>query len=348
MRALKLEDTGSPPSLSVVDIPKPVPGPGEALIRVAACGFCHHDLLVMNGTLRRGVRPGTVLGHEISGVVEELGEGVTLVSPGDRVVSLLTNACGRCDRCLSGRQHRCRNGEGIGHGRDGGFAEYVALSQHSLVTLPAELDLAQACLLACPAGVSLQALMAVDVSEGETVVVVGAGGGLGVHAVRLAKALGALTIAVTSTSGKATVLYRHGADDVIESAGPDSGLDFWEVVMALTGDEGADVVIDTVGTPTIRSSVRSLGQYGRLALLGEVGGEENLRGLIPEIVFRDARVVGSSGVSRSTLERIIELAVDGKVSPVQQRQLPLEEAGRAVELLTERAVLGRLALVPSA
>ncbi len=348
MRALKLEKAGPSPSLSVVDMPKPSPGPGEALVRVAACGFCHHDLLVMSGTLRRGVRPGTVLGHEISGVVEELGEGVTLVNSGDRVVSLLTNACGRCDRCLSGRQHRCRNGEGIGHGRDGGFAEYVALSQHSLVVLPETVDLIQASLLACPAGVSLQALMVVDVSEGETVVVVGAGGGLGVHAVQLAKALGGHTIAVTSTSGKATVLYRHGADDVIESPGPDSGLDFWEVVMALTGDEGGDVVIDTVGTPTIRSSVRSLGQYGRLALLGEVGGEGDLRGLIPEIVFRDAHLVGSSGVSRSTLERVIELAVDGKVSPVLQRQLPLEEAGRAVELLTERAVLGRLALVPSA
>ena len=346
MRALNLVETGSPPYLSVVDIPKQGPGPGEALVRVAACGFCHHDLLVMDGTLRRGVRPGTVLGHEISGVVEELGEGVTLVNPGDRVVSLLTNACGNCDRCLTGREHRCRNGEGIGHGRDGGFAEYVALSQHSLVVLPETVNLIQASLLACPAGVSLQALMAVDVSEGETVVVVGAGGGLGVHALQMARALGARTIAVTSTSGKATVLYRHGADDVIESAGPDSGLDFWEVVMALTQDEGADVVIDTVGTPTIRSSVRSLGQYGRLALLGEVGGEGNLRGLIPEIVFRDARLVGSSGVSRATLHKVVELAVEGKVSPVLQQLLTLEEAGRAVDMLTERAVLGRLALVP--
>ena len=101
-------------------------------------------MLVMNGTLRRGVRPGTVLGHEISGVVEDVGEGVALAIPGDRVVSLLTNVCGHCDRCLSGREHRCRNGEGIGHGRHGGFAEYVVLSQHSLVVLPQTLDLTRA------------------------------------------------------------------------------------------------------------------------------------------------------------------------------------------------------------
>ena len=346
MRALMLDTPGNPPRLSVVNLPTPRPEPGEALVRVAACGFCHHDRLVMAGILRRGVRPGVVLGHEIAGVVEEVGDGVSLVQPGDRVVSLLTSACGSCDRCRVGREHRCRNGQGIGHGRHGGFAEFVAISQHSLVTIPGALDLAVASLLACPAGVALQALLSVDVAEGDTVVIVGAGGGLGVHAVQLAAALGARTIAVTSSSGKASVLYRHGAEDVIESAGPDSGLEFWEVVMALTADEGAGVVIDTVGTPTIRSSVRSLAQYGRLALLGEVGGEGNLRGIIPEIVFRDARLTGVSGVSRETLERAVALAAAGKLTPVLQHVLPLEQAGRAYDLVSGRAVLGRVALKP--
>ena len=348
MRALMLDTPGNPPRLSVVDLPTPRPEPGEALVRVAACGFCHHDRLVMAGVLRRGVMPGAVLGHEIAGTVEEVGADVGLVRPGDRVVSLLTSACGQCDRCRGGREHRCRYGEGIGHGRHGGFAEFVAISQHSLVRLPAELDLTTASLLACPAGVALQALQAVQVSEGETVVVTGAGGGLGVHAVQLAAALGARTIAVTSSSGKASVLYHHGADDVVETAGPESGLESWEVVMALTADEGADVVVDTVGTPTLWSSVRSLAQYGRLAVLGEVGGEGDLRGLIPEIVFRDARLTGVSGVSRQTLERAVALAADGKLTPVLQQVLPLERAGRAFELLSSRAVFGRLALAPRA
>ena len=346
MRALMLDSPGTPPHLSVGELPAPRPGAEEALVRVAACGFCHHDRLVMAGTLRRGVRSGVVLGHEIAGVVEELGDGVTRVRPGDRVVSLLTNACGECDRCRAGREHRCRNGEGIGHGRNGGFAEFVAVSQHSLVALPDGLDLTAASLLACPAGVALQALSAVEVSAGETVVVTGAGGGLGIHALQLAASLGARTMAVTSTSGKAGALAHYGADEVIETGGPDSGLDFSEVVTALTGDEGADVVIDTVGTPTIRSSVRCLAQYGRLALLGEVGGEGSLRGLIPEIVFRDARLTGVSGVSRATLEQAIALAAEGRLTPVVQQVMPLEEAGRAYELLSRRAVLGRVALVP--
>ena len=341
-----LEDPGTPPKLLVADLPVPQPGPDEALVRVAACGFCHHDLQVMNGTLRRGVAPGVVLGHEIAGVVEEVGERVDRVRPGDRVVSLLTNACGECDRCLSGREHRCRDGEGIGHWRNGGFAEFVALSQHSLVQLPETVELTTASLLACPAGVALQALSAVDVSAGETVVVTGAGGGLGVHAVQFAAAMGARTIAITSTSGKATVLYRYGANDVIEMSAPESGLEFSGVVMAVTGDLGADVVIDTVGAATLRSSVRCLGQYGRVALLGEVGGEGNLRGLIPEIVFRDARISGVSGVSRATVEQSIALAAEGKLEPVVQRLMPLEEAAHAAEMLAERTILGRVALVP--
>ena len=342
MRALMLESPGTPPRLSVADLPVPRPGPGEALVRVATCGFCHHDRLVMSGTLRRGVRPGIVLGHEIAGLVAEVGDGVSRVRPGDRVVSLLTNVCGHCDRCLAGREHRCRHGEGIGHGRNGGFAEYVAVSQHSLALLPDAVELTEAALLACPAGVALQALSALEVSAGETVVVTGAGGGLGVHAVQLSAALGARTLAVTSSPHKAQALADYGADEVIETG----ELDFAEIVMALTDDEGADAVIDTVGAVTLRSSVRCLTQYGRLALLGEVGGEGSLRGVIPEIVFRDARLIGVSGVSRNTLERAIALAAEGRLRPVLQEVMPLEEAGRAYELVQSRAVLGRVALAP--
>ena len=122
MRALVLEKPGIPPVLTVKETPIPSPGPGEVLVEVEACGFCHHDFLVMAGVLRRGVKPGVILGHEISGTVVQPGEGVTTIATGDRVVSLLTNACGRCERCRSAREHRCIYGEGIGHGRDGGFA----------------------------------------------------------------------------------------------------------------------------------------------------------------------------------------------------------------------------------
>ena len=342
MRALLVESAGEPPRLAVVDVPEPLPGPGEVLVRVAACGFCHHDRAVMAGVLRRGVKPGVVLGHEISGVVEEAGAGVVGVRPGDRVASLLTNACGACDRCRNGRERRCRNGEGIGHGRDGGFAEYIVLSQHSLVPVPEGLDLVPASLLACPMGVALEAVESIAAAQaGETVVVTGAGGGLGVHAVQAAAALGCRVLAVTSSPGKADRLRGYGADEALETG----GLDFAELVMALTGDEGADVVIDTVGSVLFPSTLRSLGQFGRLVLLGEVaGGRMSINPA--EIIFRDARVLGASGVSRRVVVQAGVMAAAGRITPVIHQVLPLEGAAKAFELLSDRTPLGRVVLVP--
>ena len=168
MRALFLKRTGDPPILEVRDIPIPEPMHHQVLVRVTVCGFCHHDRSIMSGILRRGVASNVVLGHEISGIVEEIGSQVTSLNIGDHVVSILTEACGRCDRCNAGREHRCRNGEGIGHRRDGGFAEYAALTEQSLVRLPKGLDTVSSALLACPIGVALhavQVLSLIHISE---------------------------------------------------------------------------------------------------------------------------------------------------------------------------------------
>ena len=344
MRALNLKQAGDPPVLEVIDVPTPNPGPHQALVRVAACGFCHHDHSVMAGVLRRGVGRGVVLGHEISGLVEETGNEVTGLRPGDRVVSILTEACGHCDRCSTGREHRCREGEGIGHGRDGGFAEYVALSEHSLVKVPEGLDPIGAALLACPMGVTLQAVQeTAQVAPGETVVVTGAGGGLGSHTVQAAAALGARVLAVSSSPEKENALLGLGAAEVLG----DSGLDFAELVMAMTGDEGANVVIDTVGSALFPSALRSLAQFGRLVLLGEIQGQSV--SLNPaEVIFRDARVLGASGVSRAMVEQTARMALEGKLRPVVALEMPIEQAAEAYRLVTERKPTGRIVLLPSA
>ena len=343
MRALILQEPGNLPKLSVMDVPEPTPGADEALVRVEACGFCHHDRSVMAGLLRRGVRPGVILGHEIVGVIEAVGAEVDGIRAGDRVVTLLTNACGRCDRCLAGREHRCRNGEGIGHGCNGGFAEYVAVSQHSIVPLPGGPATAGEALLACPIGVALQAVDAVaGIQAGETVVVTGAGGGLGVHAVQAAAALAARVLAVTSSPGKSERLRGYGADEVIETG----ELDFSEIVAALTGDERADVVIDTVGSALFPSTLRSLGQYGRLVLLGEVAGGR-VEFNPAELIFRDIRLMGTSGSSRADVENAADMTAYGYMTPVVDRALPLEEADQAFELLSNRATFGRVLLTPA-
>ena len=329
--------------MEIRDVLIPEAGPRQVLVHVTACGFCHHDRSVMAGLLRRGVAPDVFLGHEISGVVETAGSDVTGLKTGDRVVSILTEACGRCDRCDNGREHRCREGQGIGHGRDGGFAEYVALSEYSLVKLPEGLDPVGAALLACPMGVALQAVReTAQVAPGETVVVTGAGGGLGVHAVQAAAALGARVLAVSSSPEKENALRELGAAEVLEI----NGLDFAELVMAMTGDEGADVVIDTVGSALFPSTLRSLAQYGRLVLLGEVLGQHI--SLNPaEIIFRDARLIGASGVSRATVEQAVLMALEGRLRAMVDLEMPLEQAADAYRLLSEPRPTRRIVLPPT-
>lgn len=327
----------------MIDVPVPRPESHQALVRVTACGFCHHDRSVMAGMLRRGVGPGVILGHEISGLVEETGDGVTGLRPGDRVVSLLTDACGHCDRCANGREHRCREGQGIGHGRDGGFAEYVALSEHSLVKVPEGIDPVGAALLACPMGVALQAVQnTAQVSPGETVVVTGAGGGLGSHAVQAATALGARVLAVSSSPDKENALRDLGAAEVLV----DNGLDFSELVLAMTEDEGSEVVIDTVGSALFPSTLDSLAQFGRLVLLGEILGQRI--SLNPaEVIFRDARILGASGVSRAIVEQAGKMVLEGKLRPLVDLELPLEQASVAYGLVSERKPTGRIVLLPN-
>ncbi len=324
--------------------PVPLPGPGEVLLLVDACGFCHHDLLVMSGVLRRGVAEGITLGHEIAGTVVAASQDVVSVQVGDRVVSLLTAACGECPSCRAGREHRCSVGAGIGHGRDGGFAEYVALPASALVPAPDDMPAEQAALLACPVGVALNGVAAAGVSAGETVVVTGAGGGLGVHAVQIAARRGAQVIAVTTSPEKMTDLECLGAFVVIDAGDVP---DFSEVVMALTDDAGAEAVIDTVGSPAWPATLRCLGQYGRLALLGDVSGEP-----VPlrpaELIFRDAQILGVSGVSLAALRQAVNLTASGQLRPVVSQTLPLtaEGAMEAWRLVSERRALGRVVLTP--
>ena len=123
MKALVLEAPGDEPSLALRDVAVPTAGPHDVLVEVAACGLCHHDVAVMRGLLRRGVKQGIILGHEISGRVVEIGDSVSSVEVGDGVVSTLTTFCGECQRCLHGMEYRCLHGRGVGHSIDGGFAQ---------------------------------------------------------------------------------------------------------------------------------------------------------------------------------------------------------------------------------
>ena len=343
MKALFVKEPGPTPEFEVRDAATPEAGPNDVVIEVRVAGLCGHDIAIMTGLLRRGVDHSVILGHEVSGTIAQLGSDVTGLSEGDLVVASLTASCGRCDRCNSGLDYRCRYGTGVGHGVNGGFAEYIRLPAASVTPLPAEADLPGACLIACPIGVCARAAKSVArVSAGESVLVTGAGGGLGVHAVQVAGALGATQVfAATSSPEKLDVLDSYAPGGAILGG----ELDFSELVLAFTEDQGANVVIDTVGSATFRSAIRSLSQYGRMVLLGEVeGGRASLN--LTDIMFRDAAIYGSTGANRPDIETAIEMVASGTVTPVVHEAMPLEDAAEAVSLVTSRQVTGRVALIP--
>ena len=341
MRALYVRKPGQVPDLEVREIETPTPRAGEVLVEVDSAGLCGHDIAIMTGLLRRGVDHSVILGHEISGRIAGLGEGVSGVSVGDAVVASLTAFCGQCDLCASGLDYRCRFGRGVGHARNGGFAEYVVLPERSVTPIPDGVDLTGAALLACPIGVCVRALAVAGVSAGESVLVTGAGGGLGIHAIQVAGSLGAQVFAATSSAEKLDVLDRFAPGGVILGG----ELDFSELVLAFTEDAGVDVVVDTVGSAVVSSSIRSLAQYGRMVMLGEVaGGRAAIR--LTDIMFRDATLQGSTGANREDIATAISLVAQGEVEPVIHATAPLEDAAEWVRLVTERSVTGRVVLRP--
>ena len=384
MRAIVLHDPGGPSPLRLDDLPAPACPAGHVLLRVRACGVCYHDVVVAQGALRRGVKPSLVLGHEIAGEVAAVAPDIGDVSLGDRVVTLLTSCCGACQRCRAGLEHRCLAGHGIGHGIDGGYAEYVAVTAASLVPIPAGVTFEQASLAACPAGVALRALRAVAalrdgeaalitgaalqalrdaaalrhgetvlatgaalqalrdaaaLRHGETVLITGAGGGVGVHAVQIAMQLGARVLAVTGSPDKADRLRALGAEVIVSPA-----LDFHYEVEALTDGAGVSVVLDTVGAPAFPAALRSLSQYGRIVLVGDLSGDR-ISFSPASLLFKDAAVLGSSGANRSDVAGALAMIASGRLRPIYTA-FPLHDASLAHRMLLERRLFGRAVLVP--
>lgn len=342
MRALVLESPGPEPHFAIHDIAEPVIGPKDVLVQVSACGICYHDIAVMQGLLRRGVSPNIILGHEIAGVIVQRGSQVTTVQIGDHIATLLTDSCGSCDRCLQGLEHRCLYGKGIGHSIPGGFAERVRVSENSVVVLPQNLDLETSCVLGCPMGVALEGLRdRAALQPGETCLVTGVGGGLGTHTLQIAKAMGARTLAVTSSPEKVERLEELNADELLIAG----ELDFGELALALTEDKGVDVVVNTVGSEMFDSCLRALAPYGRMLILGEIsGGTITLNPA--ELVFKEARLIGSAGTNKQNLSGVIELVNQGAIRPIVSEIYRFEDIQIAYQSMLQRESFGRIALRP--
>jgi acryloyl-coenzyme A reductase len=339
MKALYLEGINQGLVLKEAPVPE-VLADDQVLIQTELTGICYRDILTTKGFFPRTKLP-IILGHEIAGKVVKLGGGVTGFRVGDRVASLIYEPCGKCDFCLSGKENLCRSKKTYGEDLDGSYAEYVRVSQRSLVKAPEGVPPAGLAISACVTGMLLHAFrVRASLVPGETVLVTGAGGGVGIHAVQIAKALGARVIAATSSEWKAPKIKEVGADDVV----------FWkegfaDQVKKIAGGRGVDVVLEAVGGPTFADSLRSLAPGGRVVAVGNV-----LPSSVPvqlgTLILKELAVIGSLSSTHADVRDALLMTADGRIKPIVHDTLPLAEASNGHKLMSEKATLGRVMLRP--
>jgi len=339
LKALYLEGIGRELVLKEVPIPSEL-APEEVLIQTELTGICYRDILTTKGFFPRTKLP-IVLGHEIAGKVVALGPSVTGFKVGDRVASLIYEPCGKCEFCLSGRENLCRSKKTFGEDLDGSYAEFVKVSARSLVKAPEGISAPGLAISACVTGMLIHAFRKrAALARGETVLVTGAGGGVGIHAVQIAKALGANVIAATSSEWKAKSVKEAGASEVIVWSDG-----FSEQVKKATQGRGADVVLESVGGPTFGESMRSLAPGGRLVVVGNVLPSP-VQFQLGVLILKELSIAGSISSTKVDVEEALRLTAEGQIRPVIHDVLPLAEAQRGHKLLSEKASLGRVMLKP--
>lgn len=346
MKAIVVRQPGGLEAMRLETIPDPVAGPREVVIKVDACGVCFHDIVTRNGTLKAGVKMPCVLGHEISGTVVDAGRDVTRFKSGNRVATAQRSyICGACRFCRSGRESLCAERKFLGdYGLVGGYGEYVAVGDDNVALVPDAVSLADASIASCAIGTCLNGVRDVGrVQMGESALVTGAGGGLGLHAVQLARRAGALVIAQTTSPDKAELIRAAGAHHVVVHP---RGEDFSPEVKRLTHGRGVDVLIDNVGTPLFDPMRRSLGISGRWILIGQLTGE-----FVPfnpaQLFLKNQSMLSVTSTSRNQLEDVLELMQRGDVKAMITQSLPLEEAAQAHRLVEAGRATGRLVLRPN-
>ncbi len=365
MRAVVLERPGDP--LRVETIARPRPLDGEVLVQVRGCGVCHTDLHVMKGEV--AFPTPCVLGHEIAGIVAEVGRGVSSCAVGDRVVAAFIMPCGMCPHCVRGRDELCetffamnrlrgtlydgtsrlarRDGTSLAMYSMAGLAEYAVVPATDVFAVPEALELASAAVLGCAVFTAYGAVAhAGCVSPGDRVAVVAAGG-VGLNIVALARFFGASqVIAVDIADDKLATARQLGATDVVDSSKGDPVAR----VRELTGGDGVDVAFEALGRPqTVAQAFKMARDGGTVVAVGIAAGAAAAEIEITHLVRREIRLVGSFGArTRADMPRIVALAASGAVDleHLISERVGLEQADEIYRSLDRGEVRGRALVMP--
>lgn len=341
MKAMVLHGPNQPFQLETV--PDPAPGPGEAVARVIACG---------SGLTIQHVKAGRVpaefpliIGHEITGEIVAVGAGVQGLAIDDAVTAYFYLNCGRCHWCQGGLEPLCEHSGGnVGRTCDGGYAEYIKLPAHLFIGLPEGLDYkahpAEVGVITDAIATPYKVLKRARVKAGETVAVFGAGGGLGIHQLMMAKWARARVIAVDTKADKFQACRDAGADEVVDASAGNVA----EALMELTQGRGIDVAIDYVSvTETLEAAVGALAIHGRMVTLGGAG--QVFQASAKAMLNKELDLLGSRYVTRNEIRYSLDLAARGEVWPIVTDIRPLEQAEALHERVEKGEVTGRAALL---
>jgi 2-desacetyl-2-hydroxyethyl bacteriochlorophyllide A dehydrogenase len=332
MKAARLHKIGEELRIDLVEVPKT--GAEDVLINIKASGICHSDLNYRDGVGKVGKLPIT-LGHEIAGTIEEVGDRVEGIMEGDRVCVHYVISCGNCYFCRTNRENFCEKYQMIGRDVDGGFAEYAKVPARNVLNLPKNIPFEQGAIMGCAVSTAFHALRRGRAASGNTVVIYGVGG-LGVHAVQLAKKIfeADIVIAVDISNEKLKIARQNGADYVIDASVEDPA----QRISGLTNGKLADVVLDFVGLKkTIEKAIDCVGNSGKMVLVG-IGSEDIKISPYKTIIGREMELIGVNDHLKSELAELIKLAASGKIglsASITQR-MGLDEVNYGMEILDKK------------
>ena len=335
MKAAVVQVFGKP--LVIEDVPMPVPGPGEILVKVKACGVCHTDLHAASGDWPVKPVPPFIPGHEVAGVVAALGPDVTDFKLGDAVgVAWLHDACMRCEYCETGWETLCEHQHNTGYSVNGGFAEYVVASAAFAARLPAGVDFAAIAPILCAGVTTYKGLKETEARPGEWVVISGIGG-LGHVAVQYAKAMGLKVVALDIAEDKLKLARAAGADHAINALSADA----IESVMRDTGGGAHGVLVTAVSTAAFAQALKMVRRKGTVSLVGLPPGEFPTP--IFDVVLKRITVRGSIVGTRRDLDEAIAFAVEGKVRS-EITKAPLVDINAIFDRMKSGKIDGRMVL----
>ncbi len=342
MKAVVFHEFGGPDVLRVEDVDAPLPGPGQVVIDIEGCALNHLDVDVREGTSRFAVDLPHVLGLEVVGRISELGDGVAGWEVGDRVMPYLMATCGDCRFCRTGRESLCLDAGFISFTTSGGYAEQLACEAARLVPVPEELSDEAAAALQIAFATSWHMLFTRGrLLPGETVLINSVGSGIGSAAVQLAHMAGAFVIGNAGSDEKLARAATLGMDAGINHTTDDVATE----VMRLTDGRGVDLVYEHVGGELFQAGLDSLSKDGRLVTCGAHSGEVVPFDIIP--FFRGQKsIIGSFVYTLEELETVLELARRGRITPLVDAVVPLDDARQAMERLEARRHFGKIVIKP--